>query len=135
MFCSNVRQEVDSGKAKKLLQETIDQMVENKAFSVNQKIALLEKIKNGLMDEFPDATTYVAEAAKKIEKEGIFLPEKAKDLGYCLFEASKETNIPFDLDILLKAARLIFRYDNTRFKEVKEYMESNKLGSYLSGTT
>jgi hypothetical protein len=137
-FCSNVRQMTDSSVAEECINKTAEKIALDTGLGLNfnQRIALLEKIRAGLCDEFPTVDNYVLNAARQIQEQddvdALFSASGAASLGKCLFLSLQQDDSFFDLDTLLKSARLIYRYDQSYFSDVRAYMEKNGFASYLS---
>jgi hypothetical protein len=95
------------------------------------KIGLIEKIKDDLSNEFPFITEMAKTYIQKIAGSNLYEAGKEAELGKMLLRSQNDSILC--LDIILKAVRLLRRFDpDGAFKTVVyPFMEKNKLRSYL----
>jgi hypothetical protein len=130
-FCSKIRSILpdQTAVAETSIKRTLDAVSKSSEVPVELRVAIIEKIKIELSDDFPFIVSHAREEIKKIANIDSF--EDAKGLGGILFESQLIKGY-FDLDILLEAAKLLYRYNLSYLQSaVVPYMKANGLESYI----
>ena len=139
-FSAQIMAESDTTKAQKNITLSIDSIADDNSMDSELRIGIIEKIKSDLSNDFPFITKYAEHTVSSIyaksigssdiNKNGLYEAGREAELGLALLH-SQEGRIQC-LDIILKAARLLKRYDENSFdKEIKPFMKKNRLNSFL----